>query len=72
MRKKKSCSNCHWLDFDVFSNTIEILGNGEHFCGLHGRSRVNDLKPLTLGENHGECGYILKPELLVVQLDLFS
>lgn len=70
--KRRSCSTCAWLDFDVFSNSIEILDNGEHFCGLHGRSRVNDLKPLALGENNKECGYILKPELRVVQLNLFS
>lgn len=70
--KKRSCTTCAWLDFDVFSNSIENLGNGEHFCGLHGCSRVNDLKPLTLGEGHGECGYSLKPELRAVQLELFA
>ena len=38
---KAFCSHCHYLDLNGLNNQYEQVEEGEHFCGLHGRSRVD-------------------------------
>lgn len=70
--KKKSlmrCWKCQHLDYDHISDCQEQPQPGEHFCGLHGRTRVDpDGEQMDL-DHHGGCGF--SPRKQAVQLSLF-
>lgn len=59
-KNKAQCRKCQHLDYDHLSDQKEFCQAGEHFCGLHGRTRVDpDGEQMDL--NHkGGCGFIQK------------
>ena len=64
------CWRCEHLDYDHISDTQETAADGEHFCGLHGRARVDPDGPQQNLNRKGGCGFT--PRKQTVQLDLFS
>lgn len=66
--RKAKCRQCLHLDYDHLSDTIEPCKDGEHFCGLHGRARI-DPDGIQQDLNHqGGCGFIQRNK--PVQLEL--
>lgn len=62
------CHHCRYLDYDFLNDNYEITSPTEHFCGLHGRRRVDpDGEQMNL-DSHGSCGY--SPRQRTVQLSL--
>ena len=64
------CWRCAYLDYDCIGECQEQPLPGEHFCGLHGRARVDpDGEQMDL-DHHGGCGFAPRKE--AVQLELFN
>lgn len=67
--ERMRCWRCAYLDYDCISDCQEQPQPGEHFCGLHGRTRVDpDGEQMDL-DHHGGCGF--SPRKQAVQLSLF-
>ena len=66
---KMRCNKCVWLDYDVFDNMYE--SHTYHFCGLHGRARVNPDGEQQNLNGRESCGFTQKrdkPKPTIVQL----
>lgn len=67
---KMRCWSCEYLDYDIIDCQLERCSPGKHFCGLHGRARVDpDGNQVNLN-NRGSCGYF--PRKKSLQLLLFD
>lgn len=64
---KMRCRTCVHLDYDYIFNRYEQRP-GYHFCGLHGRSRVDPDGAQRDLDHRGGCGYW--PRVAAVQLEI--
>ena len=55
--KQMRCFWCEHLDYDHINRRQEQPPPGEHFCGLHGRARVNPEGPQQNLDHKGGCGF---------------
>lgn len=51
------CRSCRWFDWEFITEEITPQVEGEHFCGLHGRTRVDPDGPQVDLNHYGGCGY---------------
>lgn len=56
-RVRMQCRDCMFLDWDFITNRTDTVEDGKHFCGLHGRSRVNPDGWQQNLNNRGSCGF---------------
>ena len=60
------CLRCSYYNFDFLSDSYE---EGESFCGLHGRAKVDPNGKQRNLDNHGSCGYHPKNQPIQMSLN---
>lgn len=66
--RKMRCRQCEWLDYDFLDDVYEAVDDCMHFCGLHGRHRVDPEGPQLNLDNHGSCGFLLKKRMIQLEI----
>lgn len=65
--KKMKCRTCFYLNYDFF--TYSYACPNHHFCGLHGRCKVDPDGPQMDLDHRGGCGYLAKKTTVQLEIE---